>query len=355
MSGIGRRASGPGQVAVLVVALTLAGCTGAGDAPAPAATPQRPPEPSVAQPTAPTEEKPAKPRTVRVRPVSLPAFFDRVYDGRALRLGDVLVRTDAYTQHFVTYRSGDLTVSGVMNVPDGRGPFPVLVLAHGYIDPAVYANGQGLRREQDWLARAGYVVLHTDYRNHASSGHDPRVDVRLRLDYAADVVNAVLALRRSRLPYLDRDRVGLLGRSMGGGVVYNVLVAQPGLVDAAVVYAPVSSLAADNFDRWIRHDSGRGDLARRIIRRYGTPERARSFWRAASARAYFDRITEPVLIHHGTADESCPIRWSRQSLRALRRAGVDVRMFTYPGEPHAFEAAWPLSMRRTDRFLDRHL
>ncbi len=40
-------------------------------------------------------------------------------------------------------------------MPLGKGPFPALVLAHGYIDPDIYVNGQGLMREQDYLARAG--------------------------------------------------------------------------------------------------------------------------------------------------------------------------------------------------------
>jgi dipeptidyl aminopeptidase/acylaminoacyl peptidase len=287
--------------------------------------------------------------------VSLPALFDKRYDGRRLRLGQVLVRTDAYTQRAVTYRGDGLTISGIMNIPDGRGPFPVLVLAHGYIDPAVYVTGQGLRREQDWLARAGYVVLHVDYRNHAESDQDPRADIGLRLGYTADVINAVRAVRRSGLRFVDPERVGLLGRSMGGGVVYNVLAVAPGLVDAAVVFAPVSSRAGDNFNRWIRDDPGRSGLSRRIIRAYGTPERRTEFWREASPRNYFDRVTEPLLIHHGTADESCPIRWSRASYSALERAGVDARLFVYPGEPHAFIDAWPTSMRRTVRFFERNL
>jgi dipeptidyl aminopeptidase/acylaminoacyl peptidase len=198
-------------------------------------------------------------------------------------------------------------------------------------------------------------VLHVDYRNHAGSDDDPRADQRLRLDYAVDVANAVRAVRRSRLGFVDPERVGLLGRSMGGGVVYNVLAAAPGLVDAAVVFAPVSSRASDNFNRWVRDDPGRSELSRRIIRAYGAPERRPAFWREASARTYFDRVTEPVLIHHGTADESCPIRWSRASYAALDRAGVDARLFVYPGEPHAFIAAWPTSMRRTVRFFERHL
>jgi uncharacterized protein len=279
--------------------------------------------------------------------------MERDYDGRGLRLGEVLLRTDAYTQHFVTYRSGDLRISGIMNVPEGRGPFPVLVLGHGYIDPDIYLNGQGLRREQDYLARAGYVVLHTDYRGHAASDAAPNAEQRLRLGYTEDMINAVLAVRNSGLRFVDAERIGLLGRSMGGGVVYNVLVAQPGLVDAAVVFAPVSSNTVDNFNRWTRPE--RSSVAARIIDAYGAPEANPRFWRGVSPRTYFDRISEPVLIHHGTSDDSCPIRWSRRTLAALERAGKSARMFVYEGEEHAFGPQWPLSMRRTVAFFEGRL
>jgi dipeptidyl aminopeptidase/acylaminoacyl peptidase len=274
------------------------------------------------------------------------------YDGRDLRLGRVLARNDAYTRYFVTYASGSLRISGIMNVPTGPGPYPVLVLNHGYIDPAIYTNGRGLAREQDYLARRGYVVLHTDYRNHAQSSDDGRSELNLRLGYTEDVINAVLAIKQSRLPYLDRERIGLLGRSMGGGITYNVLVAQPGLVKAAVVYAPVSSDAVDNFNRWTRTDSA---LATAIIRAYGAPERNPGFWRNLSAVNFFDRVTEPILIQHGTADESCPIAWSRETLAALEKAGKDATMYTYPGEHHPFGPAWSTSMARTVTFLDQRL
>lgn len=274
------------------------------------------------------------------------------YDGRDLRLGRVLARNDAYTRYFVTYASGSLRISGIMNVPTGPGPYPVLVLNHGYIDPAIYTNGRGLAREQDYLARRGYVVLHTDYRNHAQSSDDGRSELNLRLGYTEDVINAVLAIKQSRLPYLDRERIGLLGRSMGGGITYNVLVAQPGLVKAAVVYAPVSSDAVDNFNRWTRTEPA---LATAIIRAYGAPERNPAFWRNLSAVNFFDRVTEPILIQHGTADESCPIAWSRETLAALKKAGKNATMYTYPGEHHAFGPAWPTSMARTVTFLDQRL
>ena len=255
-------------VAVAVLAL-LAGCTSddaesAGpSAPtsASASPAQEPSDEPTPEQEPETEAEPAPPH-----PVSIEALAQHDYDGRGLRVGRSLGDFGAYTRHYVTYLSGDLRISGVLNVPAGRGPFPALVLNHGYIDPADYVNGQGLSREQDYLARRGYVVLHTDYRNHAGSDADLRNELRMRLGYTEDVINAVLALRRSGLP-VDDERIGLLGRSMGGGVTYNVLVAEPGLVDAAVVFAPVSSDAVDNFDRWIRDDPEDTGLAERILER----------------------------------------------------------------------------------------
>ena len=47
-------------------------------------------------------------------------------------------------------------------------------------------------------------------------------------------------MREARLPGVDAERVGMLGHSMGGGVTLNALTAMPGLVDAAVLFAPVS-------------------------------------------------------------------------------------------------------------------
>jgi dipeptidyl aminopeptidase/acylaminoacyl peptidase len=347
---------------VLVVLLALASCTSsaepsAGSSPSAEASRSASAGPSASTPSraAAPSASPSATRTPRPDPVSLPALIVKQYDGRALALRRTIARTDGYTSYSATYRSNGLRVSAKLDVPTGRGPFPAVVLAHGYIDPAVYVNGQGMRREQDWLARAGYVVLHTDYRNHAYSDVAPEAERHLRLGYTTDVVNAVHALRRTTKVPVDDDRIGLVGRSMGGGVVYNVLVAQPGLVDAAVVYAPVSSRTWDNFDRWIRADPGRSELSDYILRRYGDPAGSPRFWREVSPRTYVDRITEPVLIQHGTADESCPIRWSRETLAAMRRAGVDATMLTYPGEPHAFIADWPLSMRRTTAFLRRHL
>ena len=174
------------------------------------AVPRRDGGPAHRHSDAQSDEEPKPPH-----PISMQALINKKYDGRNLKLGRLLADYGAYKRYMITYRGDGLTISGVMNVPDGKGPFPVLVLNHGYIDPDTYFPGQGMPREHDYLARHGYVVLHTDYRGHASSDNDKNVDYELRLPYAVDTINAVKAVKSSKLRFLDKDRVGWLGTLHG--------------------------------------------------------------------------------------------------------------------------------------------
>jgi dipeptidyl aminopeptidase/acylaminoacyl peptidase len=315
----------------------------------PASSPQAAPSTPAAESSAPAPTVTTS--TPAPNPVSIPALFEATYDGSGLTLGQETGSTTAYRQYLVTYRGDGLTISGRMNIPRTGGPFPAVVLAHGYADPAVYDNSTQMARERDYLARQGYVTLLVDYRNHGGSSKDPANDAGLRLGYTKDVVNAALALQQ--YPGVDGRRLGLVGRSMGGGVVYNVVVAKPGLFRAAVAYAPVSSDTVDNFDKWERSDPGRA--ADEVIAKLGTPESAPQAWAQASPRTFFGRITEPLQIHHGTADLTCPIAWTEATVAALRQAGKAVDYQVYPGQRHIFTTQWQSSIERTTAFLGQHL
>ncbi len=284
--------------------------------------------------------------------VSVPALTEHRFDGRRLRLERVLVRTLALTRYAVSYRSGDLRVTGVLDVPTRSGRHPLVVMAHGWTDTDRYTSGSMLERERSMLAENGFAALQIDYRNHAGSSRESAGPVAEPLGYPADLVNAVRAVKRARLPFVDTDRVGLFGRSMGGGVVLNALAARPGLADAAFLYAPVSSRAADNYRRWVRGTTG---LKARVLAAYGTPSSEPEVWRRASSRRYLDRVDLPVLIAHGTADATCPVEWSRATALALREGGGDVELVEYPGQGHKFDRAWAPMMHRAVTFLRARL
>lgn len=74
-----------------------------------------------------------------------------------------------------------------------------------------------------------------------------------------------------------------------------------------------------------------------------------------SSRNYFSRITEPVLMIHGTADESCDISWARATKDALVKAGKEVQLIEYRGAGHYMYGPWNDSIRKVNAFLKKQL
>jgi dipeptidyl aminopeptidase/acylaminoacyl peptidase len=355
MAGPWRRSA-----AALAMLPMLAACTGSPQSGGRTSPPESSPSSPPASPSAP--ETPAEEPVEEPDPISVAALAQADLTGGDLRLGAVRERTAAYTSYDVTFASttagegtAPLRISGVLNVPTGRGPlggqgWPAVVLAHGYIDPSFYVRGQGMTRERGFLAQRGFVALHVDYRNHAESTDDPRIETAVRLGYSADVVAAVHALRGSRDVRVDPDRIALFGRSMGSGVVLKALAAEPGLVAAGVAWASVSSLEGQNFDHFQRPDAPVAQLGAGFRGRHGLPDDDPEFWRGVSSRPSFGDITEPVLLAHGRFDDTCPPAWARATQRALTRAGVDSTLEWYD-DGHAFGPAFVAAMDRTVRFL----
>ena len=335
------------RILFFLSAAALAGCAAVAPPAQPDAGGALPPS-AVSEPeqeNGPPEQVPAE--------LSIEYFAGMRLQGTGLTLGTVLEDNTAYTRYTISYLSNGLTISGIMNIPKGEGPFPLVLLNHGYIDPAVYTNGRGLRREQDYLARQGFAVLHSDYRGHAAS--DPSPDERqiydAGLEYSMDVVNAVHAVRAADLPRVDARRIGMLGHSMGGGIGLNIAVAHPNLVHALVLYAPVHADAWQNFMRW-RDMREEGDRTREAMgARAENPEA----WDALSSLTFLDRIQTPVALFHGTNDADVPVEWSNDLATELERRGKNVTYTRYENEAHEFIPRWNAFMERSTQFFREHL
>lgn len=334
-------------VIVLLVAFSLAAasCSNSDSVNAPTELPEQ-----SESTTENAEEKIDEPQNFD--PISIQALSQKKFDGRDLVIGEVQAETANYKRHYITYKSGELTISGVMLIPKGIGPNKVVIMNHGYIDPAIYTNGRGLRREQDYFANRGYIVIHPDYRNHAQSSKDGNVEGNIRFGYVEDVINAIYALKAANLPYVDTTKIGMIGHSMGGGIAQAIMVSQPDLVDAYMLYAPVSTDARESYYRWTQ---SRPEAVAQINAQYGSPEKNPQFWNNVSPINFLNKVASPIMINHGINDADVPLAWSQRTNDALKTAGKEVIFNIYPNEGHEFGPAWPTVMQRTLDFFETNL
>lgn len=345
--------------------LLMAGCVGS-PTPAPTPTPvltttETPVPPPTAtwipSPTMPPTFAPTITPTPTVTPTPTPhpllgytiaGLREREYTGGTIEVKWVLTTTLAYTRYYIAYPSDGLTITGVMHIPHGDGPFPVVILNHGYIAPSRYWSGADTWRAADYLARRGYLAIAPDFRGWGGSDSG---DNFFRAGLVVDVLNLISSL--PTLPQADPERVGMWGHSMGAGVTTKAITIDP-RIKAAVLYAPVSADDTVVMRRWGSRMRGGADDA--LQRAYRDAVRDPDFLRLTSPINHFDFVAAPVQIHQGTADRTTPPEWAEAIRDALQAAGKEVEYFAYPGQGHAFEGqSWNLFMERVAAFFDRHL
>ncbi|MCP5095363.1 MAG: alpha/beta fold hydrolase, partial [Chloroflexi bacterium] len=246
--------------------------------------------------------------------LTIDALTARSYGGGELDILEILEETETFTRYLISYPSDGLTIYGYMNVPHEGDKFPVALMLHGYIEPAVYKTVTYTRRYADALAEAGYFVIHPNFRNYppSESGDNP-----FRIGYAIDTLNLIAIIREQSLDptgYLrraDRERIHLWGHSMGGGVALRVVtVNNEPYIRAAVLYASMSGDEQKNFEKIVGWSNGRS----------GTFELAASSdtLAAISPINHLERITAPISIHHSEADDIVPIAWSNELCERLQ-------------------------------------
>jgi fermentation-respiration switch protein FrsA (DUF1100 family) len=116
---------------------------------------------------------------------------------------------DGSKRRGIEYNVRGVTVRGWLHTPDGPGPHPVVILAHGFgglkewTIPAV----------ADTLVGDGIAAIAFDYRNFGDSDGWPREEV----DHCGQIDDFQGAIAyATTVPGLDPARIGLWGTSLGG-------------------------------------------------------------------------------------------------------------------------------------------
>jgi dipeptidyl aminopeptidase/acylaminoacyl peptidase len=92
-----------------------------------------------------------------------------------------------------------------------------------------------------------------------------------------------------------------------------------------------------------------------MVKLFGTPEESPELWATLSANDFLDRLSGPLELHHGTADSTVPIEFSRTLVEQAGAAGREVELFEYAGDDHNLSANLGVALRRSVAFFDEHL
>ncbi len=225
-------------------------------------------------------------------------------------------------EQMVTFRSGDEQASGLLATPEGKGPFPALVVIQEWWGLNDWVKGQARA-----LAKEGYVALAVDlYRGKVATKQEDAHQLMMGTppDRAVRDLRAAFAYLQAH-PAVKKDRIGAVGWCMGGGYTLRLATLEPTLA-AAVAY-------------------------------YGAPP---------TDPAAIAAIQAPVLGSFGAEDKGPTPDQALAFEAAMKKAGKTIDVKVYPGAGHAFanvnnpwggyrkeaaEDAWA----RTTAFLARHL
>jgi uncharacterized protein len=290
-------------------------------------------------------------------PYSIEALRAREYPGSDLVVERDLGDQGAFKSYLVSYMSEGLKLYALMNVPDTAKPeggFPVIILNHGYIEPAVYDTISSYKSYMDAYSRQGFLVLKPDYRSHDNSEGEP-ISAHISADYMIDVLNAVSSVKKH--PDANPEKIGMWGHSMGGGITLRALAVSKDIKAAALLAGVVASPAAF-YDYWQGHlndartPSWIKENGDRTLKEFGTPASNPGLWDSISPYSYLGDFTAPVQIHHGSGATDVPIVFSEELDQALKKSGKPVEYFVYPGGDHnlAGSARGPVLTRTYEFF-----
>jgi carboxymethylenebutenolidase len=193
----------------------------------------------------------------------------------------------------VSYKSGDETVTGMLYAPQGKGPFPALIVIHEW-----WGLNDWVKEQASKLAEQGYAAMAIDlYRGKVATTPDEAHEIMRGVpeDRAARDLKAAFDYVASQ-PNVDKSRIGSIGWCMGGGYSLQTALLEPTLKADVINY---------------------GHLATE-------PENLK-------------KINAAVLGIFGGQDRGIPVDDVKKFESQLKSLGKNVEIHIYPDAGHAFE------------------
>lgn len=215
---------------------------------------------------------------------------------------------DMQTVQFPTLHKDHVTLTAYLARPEGPGPFPAVVLAHG-CDGLLTRTGKLKARESRWmemLKEDGYAVLAVDSfnpRGFRSICTSNQRSITAEEDRPYDITAALRWLTAQ--PFVAKDRIAVMGWSHGGTTT---------LATVSKRMATLVGWSGPGFAAAVAMYPGCLNLSR-------TPYVA----------------TAPILMQLGLADDWTPAKFCQRLADKIRKTGGTVAVDAYAGAYHGFD------------------
>jgi len=221
-----------------------------------------------------------------------------------------------------TLQSHGETMVWMMTTPPGFDPsktYPVVMQVYGG------PSGGGVRRAwqpatTQLLNEAGYIVYRLDNRGEGDRSAAFKQALYLKMGQT-EIVDQVLAADYLRsLPYVDADRIAMMGWSYGGFMsLMAITEPEMGLASAIAGASPTE---------WGLYDTG-------YTERYmSTPEANVAGYAASDVIPRLGNMTGRLLLLHGMADDNVILENTTRVMDALQVRSMPFELMLYPGQRH---------------------
>ncbi|MBN1560915.1 prolyl oligopeptidase family serine peptidase [candidate division KSB1 bacterium] len=214
---------------------------------------------------------------------------------------------------------------------DGASRYPLIVLPHGGVHSNFSTYYTHIIKE---LIAQQYIVVAAEYRGSTGYGKS----FYEKIDYGGLEVEDVKASRDymvENYPFIDNDRVGIIGWSHGGLIALMNIFAHPKEYQVAFAGVPVSDLVArmgyyeDDYRDLYSADYHIGKTAHQDVNEY---RRRSPAWNA-------HKLATPLLIHTNTNDEDVNVLEVEHLIKSLKAAGKEFEYEIFQDLPggHSFD------------------
>ena len=226
-------------------------------------------------------------------------------------------------KEFFSMTSDGNTLNGYVIKPAGMQAgkkYPVVMSQYSGPGSQSVLNRWSLDWEQ-YFALNGYVIVCVDGRGTGGRGRAFQDVVYRNLGYYETIDQIAAARYAAGLPYADASRIAIYGWSYGGYEALMCASAEGAPYAAAVAIAPVTD--------WRYYDTV---YAERYML---TPQQNAEGYRASAPLSRASRLSCPLLIMSGTADDNVHMFNTMQYVSALQCDGILCDMFIFPNMNHS--------------------